>query len=476
MLVELSHALTEPTYTYDPYGHLTLVKKGLNTVESYTYDANGRRTGDHDGRTYTYHADDRLLSVGNTAYTYTNDGARATKSLGGTTVAAYSYTPSGELGSVALTDPANSTNNRMVEYVYDAAGRRIARTLKNANGTVISVQKYLWAGMTTLLAVYDGTSGTDQLVARFEYAGGRMPLKMVQNGTTYYLAYDQIGSLRAVFDTSGNLVHEIQYDSFGNVQPGTLTSSLVVPFGFAGGLSDTDTGLVHFGFRDYNPDTGQWTSKDPLCFSGGDLYLYAYCANDPLNLYDTLGLLAWYDQAINASANAAAGFGDTISFEITSLVRNLMNTNDYVDISSAGYKIGVVGGYAWGIACAVATCGAPTTGVANLARNGIGANRVIGENALKSLGGRSEAFFRTSRGARYADQFVDNVIHEAKTGPTCLTKRIMTQIAKDEELLKHDMVRDVVWHFFRSPDTGSGLSLPLINALHKAGITIRIGL
>jgi len=34
------------------------------------------------------------------------------------------------------------------------------------------------------------------------------------------------------------------------------------PFGFAGGLHDRDTGLVRFGARDYDPETGRWTAKD----------------------------------------------------------------------------------------------------------------------------------------------------------------------------------------------------------------------
>ena len=34
------------------------------------------------------------------------------------------------------------------------------------------------------------------------------------------------------------------------------------PFGFAGGLYDPDTGLVRFGARDYDAETGRWTSKE----------------------------------------------------------------------------------------------------------------------------------------------------------------------------------------------------------------------
>ena len=53
--------------------------------------------------------------------------------------------------------------------------------------------------------------------AGHEYASGRMPVAMTKNGTTYYLTYDQVGSLRTVSDSSGNVVKRIDYDSFGNI-------------------------------------------------------------------------------------------------------------------------------------------------------------------------------------------------------------------------------------------------------------------
>jgi len=64
-----------------------------------------------------------------------------------------------------------------------------------------------------------------------------------------------------------------------------------IPFGFAGGLHDRDTGLVRFGYRDYDPDTGRWTAKDPIGFAGGDSDLYGYCVNDPVNGFDPSGLM-----------------------------------------------------------------------------------------------------------------------------------------------------------------------------------------
>jgi RHS repeat-associated protein len=138
-----------------------------------------------------------------------------------------------------------------------------------------------------------------------------MPVAMTKNGPTYYLTYDQVGSLRVVADASGNVVKKIDYDSFGNIVNDT-DPSFEIPFRFAGGLYDRDTGLVRFGFRDYDPDVGRWTAKDPIGFAAGDTDLYGYCLNDPTNFSDPVGLAGF---AIDAGGGYGTGWGDRSSSE-----------------------------------------------------------------------------------------------------------------------------------------------------------------
>ena len=199
----------------------------------------------------------------------------------GASVTSYTYSSRGELLKVTLPD------GNVIEYLCDPLGRRIA---KKINGTTL--EKYLWQGMTRLMAVYDGG---DNMLMRFEYADDRVPTAMTGAGIVYYLTYDQVGSLRVLADAAGNIVKRIDYDSFGNVLYDS-NAGFAVPLGFAGGLQDRDTGLVRFGFRDYDPDIGRWTSKDPIFFAGGDSDLYGYCLSDPIGLADPEG--SWAQLAL----------------------------------------------------------------------------------------------------------------------------------------------------------------------------------
>ena len=135
---------------------------------------------------------------------------------------------------------------------------------------------------------------------RFEYADQRMPVAMTQGNQKYYLYYDQVGSLRAISDTSHNIIKEVVYDTFGNVLIDS-NEAFKIPFGFAGGLYDVDTKLTRFGYRDYDAYTGKWTAKDPIGFSGGDSNLYGYVLGDPVNFIDPNGLEVFPDMDPNDS-------------------------------------------------------------------------------------------------------------------------------------------------------------------------------
>jgi RHS repeat-associated protein len=53
---------------------------------------------------------------------------------------------------------------------------------------------------------------------------------------------------------------------------------------------DADVGMYLLGLRWYEPYTGRFLTPDPIGFSGDEINLYRYVANNPVNAIDSLGL------------------------------------------------------------------------------------------------------------------------------------------------------------------------------------------
>jgi RHS repeat-associated protein len=138
-----------------------------------------------------------------------------------------------------------------------------------------------------LLATYDAN---DNLLQRYEYSLGQTPTAFTQGTNRFYIITDQIGTPRVITDATGTVVKQIEYDAYGNVINDT-NPALDIPFGFAGGLKDNHTGLIRFGYRDFDPETGRWTARDPIGFAGGDTNLYGYVGANPIMFFDPNGLV-----------------------------------------------------------------------------------------------------------------------------------------------------------------------------------------
>jgi RHS repeat-associated protein len=265
-------------YTYDLAGQLVEVRLGGVLAVSCAYDANGNRLSRTDPRgtiDAVYDAQDRLIQYGVAIYDHTSNGERESKSAGDL-ITIYEYDGLGNLTGVILPD------GTQIEYLLDGHHRRVGRRV---NGAL--VQGFLYQDRLRPIAELDGTGA---VVSRFVYATGRgAPDYMVRGGVSYRIVTDQLGSPRLVLDVAtGQIAQRMDHDEFGRV---TLdTNPGFQPFGFAGGLYDRATALVHFGAREYDPETGRWTTRDPIGFEGGDTNLYGYVLNDPVNNIDPTGL------------------------------------------------------------------------------------------------------------------------------------------------------------------------------------------
>ena len=258
-------------YAYDLAGRLAEVKKNGSVQASYGYDANGNRTKVNGNQVAHYDDQDRLTDYNGATYAYTANGELLSKTAGAATTN-YQYDVLGNLRHVGL--PGGS----QLDYLIDGQNRRIG---KKRNGVLE------WG-----LLYQDGLKPVAELdangnvVSRFVYAThANVPDYLVKGGNTYRIVTDHLGSPRLVIKADdGTVIQRLDYDVWGNViqdsNPGFQ------PFGFAGGLYDRDTKLVRFGARDYDPETGRWTAKDPIGFKGGDTNVYIYIFDDPLNRID----------------------------------------------------------------------------------------------------------------------------------------------------------------------------------------------
>ncbi|MDQ6799856.1 MAG: hypothetical protein M3041_03365 [Acidobacteriota bacterium] len=262
------------TYGYDTAGRLTSVTKDGNPVSNYTYDSNSNRLTKN-AEVGTYDAQDRLLTYNGATYTYTANGELQTK-VDATRTTSYSYDELGNLLSVTKPD------GTLIEYVIDAQNRRVG---KKINGTLS--RQYLYSDALRIAAELDGSGN---IVSRFIYATrSNVPDLMQNGGAIYRIVSDHLGSPRLIVNAfNGDIAEQIEYDEFGNVTNDTNPG--FQPFGFAGGLYDRDTKLVRFGTRDYDAQVGRWTATDPVRFEGGDLALYTYANQDPINWLDPTGL------------------------------------------------------------------------------------------------------------------------------------------------------------------------------------------
>ncbi len=276
-------------YQYDSTYQLTGVKYGVSNptagysvaagaarTVTYSYDAVGNRSGvvDSAGATSTYTVNNlnQYTAVAGQDYTYSS---RGDLSSDGTWT--YGYDPEGHLISASKTGTT-------VSYAYDALGRRIQKTV---NGTVTNF-------------VYDGNNLIEErnsagsVLEKFIYGRGiDHPIRAIIGTTTYYFQQDSLGNVTALTDGSGNLAEQYTYDVFGTPTiksgSGTTLSSAMTPFLFTGREYDAETGLYHYRTRAYSPGLGRFLQADSISFFGGDINIYRYVGNSPVDLKDPMG-------------------------------------------------------------------------------------------------------------------------------------------------------------------------------------------
>lgn len=93
-----------------------------------------------------------------------------------------------------------------------------------------------------------------------------------------------------VYDSFGNVTTEIDYDSAEVVISSSSAEAVDSEIGYTGREWDDDVGLQHNRARWYDPAQGRWISQDPIGFAAGDVNLYRYVGNGPVDATDPSGL------------------------------------------------------------------------------------------------------------------------------------------------------------------------------------------
>ncbi|MHA6882516.1 RHS repeat-associated core domain-containing protein, partial [Ralstonia pseudosolanacearum] len=270
------------TFGYDDQDRL-ISYLPANSSQSYSYDANGNRTGQTiGGSTYTQTIDPasnrQTASTGPTATTNSYDAAGSLTSDGTVT---YSYSDRGRLASVTKTGTTTS-------YLYNALGQRV---VKSGTNVPSGATRYVYDEVGHLIGEYDQSGNAIQETVYL----GDTPIATIKNGTPYYIYADQIDTPRVITDVNNLMVWRWdQADPFGATLPdenptslGTFTYNLRFP----GQVYDQETGKHYNANRDYDPAGGRYVQSDPIGLNGGQWSTYAYVDGRPLTVSDTTGLV-----------------------------------------------------------------------------------------------------------------------------------------------------------------------------------------
>jgi RHS repeat-associated protein len=118
------------------------------------------------------------------------------------------------------------------------------------------------------------TGGLDETFLRSDSTGARN------------LLTDALGSTIALSDGTGMIQTQYTYDPFGSTIMSGEASGNVSEYT---GRELDEAGLYFYRARYYDPSIGRFISEDPIGLAGG-VNLYAYAQNDPVSMYDPLGL------------------------------------------------------------------------------------------------------------------------------------------------------------------------------------------
>jgi RHS repeat-associated protein len=277
-------------YTYDNAGEVLSIThsggQGITIPINYSYDSAGQRTIENtavgqplpasQAVTSSFDAANRLVTTtapaAATTYVYDADGNLTSASnSSGTTQ--YTWDSRNRLQSIVA--PSGQTTS----FVYDFGRNLISRT--DAGPVANLTQNFVLDALTNL--AYISRSNGDNLSVLAGQSIDQHLAVIHSSGEVEYGLSDAINNTIATTDQSGNLLSSFFYQPLGQV-----TTNSSYPFQFTG-RSPVSANLYYYRARYYDAGNARFLQEDTLGFSGGQLNLYVYAANNPISLTDPFG-------------------------------------------------------------------------------------------------------------------------------------------------------------------------------------------
>jgi RHS repeat-associated protein len=279
----------ERKYEYDAGNRLT---KSNGTLFEYDKANNVTKIAP---TTYTYDKADQIATASNATVEYNKVGQRVKETPTGKSAIPYSYDQAGNL---------ISTKNGSIEntFKYDGTGLRTRETRNT------STYPMVWDTTSELPLMLRG--GNDYFI----YGPEGLPIEQITSGSATYLHHDQLGSIRVLTNSKGEVTGTYRYGPNGAVwaHTGTGASSM----GFAGQYRmHTENQLIYLRTRTYDPVTAQFLSVDPMGAVSGETY--AYAADNPVNAIDPAGLMSTSTEECSESGDPEPGDPESTESELT---------------------------------------------------------------------------------------------------------------------------------------------------------------
>ncbi|WP_143406419.1 RHS repeat-associated core domain-containing protein, partial [Estrella lausannensis] len=259
------------SFLYDELDQL-IEEKGA-VCRSYVFDSLHNRV-EEDGSINSINDLNQILERKDRSYRYDLDG-NLIELIKPDAVYRFSYDAAGRMTS--FTDGIET-----VSYRYDEQHRRTHKL--HAGG----VTRYLYQGQNELGSL-DGAYELRILSGLGLGAEIGSAIAIEREAKILVPIHDHIGNITCLVDASTReIAYSARYGAFGNIleESGDKSS-----WGFSSKRLDRETGLIFFGRRYYDPESGRFITKDPLGDREGP-NLYAYVANNPLMFVDLYGLYA----------------------------------------------------------------------------------------------------------------------------------------------------------------------------------------